>query len=595
MSNLETTQPCSDDSHNNPQTSMPAHVNSLREALLDFSSIQIPDQWRTFFFVDEIRTRASHTLIGLNKRELDLKPPKTAFASERVDGSSDTHSSDPLRKSDARCKFERARTTAERAKGLRFGSDVEWKTFYKTMLFEPNDQASLFSSSASDDFSFEENMTWTDYDEEINQMDWSPLDSTLPTDPRPTFTYGFKATRANAVEPRITGMSDLKIFPYDVLARLRGEIPPIRTTVTSHLLDLCTQEDQNGNEVVQEHGPGCEKKKDDGSTPPDPTSADLLCFPWAAVQITRFQSTGALGESCSWQLAKASACAYNMREVLFYSLGTLDLIEPIIGFTCIGPLVGLWLTYQGEDRELHQSCIWATSIESTWGALMLSHIITTMKLWASKGLRDKILQCVDLARYTTSVLTMEPAKTRKGRQDMHCLPSTLAAARVSRIVALINKEFKVTLRASQSLNPTPDISDLAPTNKSKTTRKTVVTAQTRKKRHSRSIYGQGPEPGPQHRLHGTWWANPSLMDDDAGLKHTANQISPNKFTIFDKLAQRIPPQSENPTSALPPQPQLPIFEKRGEWCVASSGPQQNITTPSFIDRRSLPMFQAVVS
>lgn len=195
-------------------------------------------------------------------------------------------------------------------------------------------------------------MIWKDYDGEINQMDWSSLDSTLQTDPRPTFTYGFKATRADAVEPRIKGMLDLKIFPYDVLARLRGETPPIRTTVTSRLLDLCTQEGQNENEVGQGHGSGCNKKKDDGSTPPGLTSGDLLCFPWAVVQITRFQSTGALGESCSWQLAKASACAYDMREILFYSLGTLYLIEPIIGFTCVGPLVGLWLTYQGEDREL---------------------------------------------------------------------------------------------------------------------------------------------------------------------------------------------------------------------------------------------------
>lgn len=143
MSNLKTMQSCTDNSHNNPQTSMPAHFNNLREAWLDSSGIQISDQWRTFFFVDEIRTRASHALIGLNKRELDLKPPKTAFVSERVDGSSDTQSSDPLRKSEISRIFERAKTTAERAKALRFGSDMEWKTFYKTMLFEPKDQASL--------------------------------------------------------------------------------------------------------------------------------------------------------------------------------------------------------------------------------------------------------------------------------------------------------------------------------------------------------------------------------------------------------------------------------------------------------------------
>lgn len=239
---------------------------------------------------------------------------------------------------------------------------------------------------------------------------------------------------------------------------------------------------------------------------------------------------------------------------------------------------------------------------------MLSHIIATMKLWASQGLRDKVLQCVDLARYTTSVLTTEPATTRKGKQDSRCLPSTPETTRPSFTATPINKETIAPLRASQSLNSKSQTSNLAPTTKPKTTRKIVVTVRKRNARHRRSIYAQGPEPGLQHRLHGTWWAKSSLMDDDGSLKHKATPISPNKFTIFDKiaqgipthtvfdkLAQRIPPQSASPASALPPQPHFPISERLDERCVACSGPQHSITTPKFIGHGSLPIFQTIVS
>jgi hypothetical protein len=107
---------------------------------------------------------------------------------------------------------------------------------------------------------------------------------------------------------------------------------------------------------------------------------------------------------------------------------------------------------------------------------MLSHIIVTMKMWASQGFPDKILQCVDLARYTTSGLTWEHAKTSKKKQDSHFLPSTPAAARPSPPCTAdpINKNIIAPIGPSQVLKPQMQISSIALTNASKSTKEIVV-------------------------------------------------------------------------------------------------------------------------
>lgn len=61
-----------------PIRPMPNHVNKLREALLNFSDIQILDNWKSFFREDERNLRANRCR-GIDASDLDLQPPASAY------------------------------------------------------------------------------------------------------------------------------------------------------------------------------------------------------------------------------------------------------------------------------------------------------------------------------------------------------------------------------------------------------------------------------------------------------------------------------------------------------------------------------------
>jgi hypothetical protein len=60
-------------------------------------------------------------------------------------------------------------------------------------------------------------------------------------------------------------------------------------------------------------------------------------------------------------------------------------------------------------------CIWATSIEATWGAICLAEVIGYMQLWASRVLRGKIVQYIDLAYRTSSTEPNIMRSSEKGQ------------------------------------------------------------------------------------------------------------------------------------------------------------------------------------
>lgn len=60
-------------------------------------------------------------------------------------------------------------------------------------------------------------------------------------------------------------------------------------------------------------------------------------------------------------------------------------------------------------------CVWATSLDSAWGALCLTEVIDRMRLWASRILRGKIVQYVDWAyRAIASTTPNDMRRARKG-------------------------------------------------------------------------------------------------------------------------------------------------------------------------------------
>lgn len=84
---------------------------------------------------------------------------------------------------------------------------------------------------------------------------------------------------------------------------------------------------------------------------------DLACFPWAVVEFKRQEQNRVPAyQRCYCQAAKASAAALDLQAQLFKrEVGESSAVElsPIISFTCVGPIVKLWLTY--EDLQAHRT------------------------------------------------------------------------------------------------------------------------------------------------------------------------------------------------------------------------------------------------
>ena len=90
-------------------------------------------------------------------------------------------------------------------------------------------------------------------------------------------------------------------------------------------------------------------------------AADLICFPWAIVEVKtskRTTKSGAKLDSsremfCYCQAANASAAALTMREKLAsqYSDPSHEALV-IFAFTCVGPTVKLWITYRSSVSAL---------------------------------------------------------------------------------------------------------------------------------------------------------------------------------------------------------------------------------------------------
>lgn len=67
---------------NTPILPMPEHVNKLRDALLEFSGVQILDSWKMYFEDEETNLQATHRRRDIDARDLDLHPPTSAYLAE---------------------------------------------------------------------------------------------------------------------------------------------------------------------------------------------------------------------------------------------------------------------------------------------------------------------------------------------------------------------------------------------------------------------------------------------------------------------------------------------------------------------------------
>lgn len=75
---------------------------------------------------------------------------------------------------------------------------------------------------------------------------------------------------------------------------------------------------------------------------------DLVCFPFAVVELKHSYIGSSQETFCSCQAANAASFALGMLEKL-YSLAeqhsTNAHVPPVVAFTCIGPQIRLWMVY----------------------------------------------------------------------------------------------------------------------------------------------------------------------------------------------------------------------------------------------------------
>ncbi|KAH7384584.1 hypothetical protein BKA66DRAFT_81333 [Pyrenochaeta sp. MPI-SDFR-AT-0127] len=140
------------------------------------------------------------------------------------------------------------------------------------------------------------------------------------------------------------------------------------------------------------------------------SAADLMCFPWAIVEAKRSKPStcrggtstkSALETFCYCQAANASAVALRVRERLARKSKDPDDLQEtlsIFSITCVGPTVRLWITYRDADNTIAMDCIWATSLELTWGVLALRMVMKNMREWVYGGVKDQISRWIRFFR-----------------------------------------------------------------------------------------------------------------------------------------------------------------------------------------------------
>jgi hypothetical protein len=187
------------------------------------------------------------------------------------------------------------------------------------MVFVSTSSQTVTISEAKSSFR-QENFLWNEF------QDWQKQFPHFKrrTDPKPDLTYGFPIISSPEGLPEGFVKDEyIQSFSLDVLGKLRSN--GVHSATTTGLRRWA--ETKNGVKLK---------------------APDLLCYPWAIVEMKHSQVSSAEVEKCYCQAANASAAALSLQEqLLALAFGTIPrTLSPIIAFTCIGPRIKVWLTYR---------------------------------------------------------------------------------------------------------------------------------------------------------------------------------------------------------------------------------------------------------
>lgn len=270
------------------------------------------------------------------------------------------------------------------------------------------------------------------------------------TGPKPDFTYAFPIIDTTKKE-NLSYLCDSRVesFSLKVLGELR-----IKNKVHLKSAPTTTLHKLARGEYVS------------------PRATDLICFPWAIVEVKknkenlmsgaeyikqnrRFASQNRASEEfCYCQAANASAAALTLRENLTaVAKDPSELRDALVifSFTCVGPTVKLWVTYRrklvslqifteihsisnhnkrknnNQKEPIFMVCIWATSLELTWGVIALRMVIKNMHVWVNEYVKPEISRWIRMVHKQPSpqsFLTPSGVEFVRARRAASCEPQS---------------------------------------------------------------------------------------------------------------------------------------------------------------------------
>ncbi|OAX80536.1 hypothetical protein ACJ72_05125 [Emergomyces africanus] len=314
-------------------SSLPSHIELFRQALLDFGGLV--SDWSELRFQAEAQTYRARGGVQDNK---SLTPPESAYLHDSIPPS--------LVSADVWQHMERCREIAKQAEGLvtAHAQVHEWQQLLQGIFQEYGDIFPFVGEQQ------EKNILWDDTKKYAEKC------------PKPDFTYGH--TMNQNIPAALRSIDLVSNFSLEVLGDLRsaGLIPSPCAALHKWLKDKTTTLSRD----------------------------QLICFPWAVVELHPHQVSLDSGEQYSYSQAANGALAVLRlnEEISKWATGSYDSAPPVVAFTCVGADIKVWLAYseiKDNMRLGHKMvCIWSSSLCLGWGVIATCAIVKNMLLWASR-------------------------------------------------------------------------------------------------------------------------------------------------------------------------------------------------------------------
>ncbi|KAI9732434.1 MAG: hypothetical protein M1834_001642 [Cirrosporium novae-zelandiae] len=337
--------------------SLPAHVNTVKDGLLDFNRF--------------LGLEATMLVLGDKKFGEDEEDdiPLSAY---KTDGLSESQRAREIE------FFEDAQELVAGAGRFEngFDQDGEWRRLFRTVITNRAKDVHYSGSHLPNIIGYTENEVWdTGFDPS----------RPLRTSPKPDLYFGFPVH--NTEGQKIYGFRNdpsFQNYTVDTLSQLA--MKGLRCIPVSGFLTDAIKLKRDNTEL----------------------EFPLLCFPWCIVQQKGAEKAATVEENnilvleTSCQASTAASCSLAMFEKLARFADVKESgqhIPPLITITCVGLNATVWLAFSDnmddQYRDHTMLSIWSGCMSKLWDAIQFCHIIDNLFFWSQHILRPKVSHYID--------------------------------------------------------------------------------------------------------------------------------------------------------------------------------------------------------